>query len=156
MIEIVEGLYLGNREAARDLRRLKQAGITHIVNCAVELPNYHQGEFVYLPLGLLDPDPTLHRHFLEVFSFIDDARGQDGRVLVHCFAAISRSPSVVLAYLCHIGDPLEEAARKLGALVWCDPDVLHLEQLARHLKLEYADEHLAQVRRVLQGRSEQG
>jgi hypothetical protein len=154
MIEIVEGLYLGNREAARDLRRLRQAGITHIVNCAVELPNYHEGQFVYLPLGLSDPDPELNTYLPSVFSFIDDARRAGGRVLVHCFAAISRSPSVVLAYLCHLGDPLEEAARKLGAVVWCDPDVLHLEQLARHLGLGYAEPDLVRLSYVLQGRKE--
>jgi hypothetical protein len=154
MIEIVEGLYLGNREAARDLGRLRQAGITHIVNCTCELPNYHEGQFVYLALGLSDPDPELETHFPAVFSFIDEARRGGGRVLVHCFAAISRSPSVVLAYLCHLGDPLEEAARKLGAVVWCDPDVLHLEQLARHLGLGYAEPELLRLSYVLQGRKE--
>src|SRR5262249_17011772 len=137
-----------------DLRRLRQAGITHIVNCTCELPNYHEGRFVYLALGLSDPDPELEEHFPAVFSFIDEARRGGGRVLVHCFAAISRSPSVVLAYLCHLGDPLEEAARKLGAVVWCDPDVLHLEQLARHLGLEYAEPELLRLSCVLQGRKE--
>ena len=151
MIEILEGLYLGNREAARDLRRLKEMGITHIVNCADELPNYHDGHFVYLALKLRDPDPKLRGHLARVCAFIDQAR-QQGRVLVHCFAAISRSPTMVLAYLCHQGNSLEQAARHLGQTAWTDPDVLHLRQLADHHGEQLAEWELERLSFLLQGR----
>src|SRR5260221_134546 len=117
MRQILEGLYLGGMEAARDLPQLRAAGITHIVNCAEELPNYHESEFTYLTLKLADPDPRMHRHFRSVCAFIDEGR-RTGGVLVHCFAAVSRSPSIVLTYLCHQGDTLEAAARRLSAIVW--------------------------------------
>src|SRR6478672_2298807 len=129
MIQILEGLYLGNRESARDLRRLEEAGITHIINCTEELPNYHEGRFIYLSMKLLDPDSGFRRHIPGVCAFIDDARRQ-GNVLVHCFASISRSPSVVLTYLCHLGDPLEQAAERLAGIVWTSPDPIFLAQLA--------------------------
>src|SRR5437867_1737428 len=132
MIQILEGLYLGNRESARDLRRLEEAGVTHIVNCTVELPNYHEGRFVYLAMKLLDPDPCFGQRIAEACAFIDDARRQ-GKVLVHCFASISRSPAVVLGYLCHQGDPLERAAERLADIVWTSPDRVFLAQLAAHL-----------------------
>lgn len=133
MIRVLDRLFLGNDTAAQDLRCLRENAVTHIVNCAIELPNYHEGEFVYLTLGLRDPDPSFHRHLRRVCAFIDRARQDNGAVLVHCYAAISRSPSIVLAYLCHLGLSMEEAATRLGALVWTDPDRLHLEQLAlRH------------------------
>jgi hypothetical protein len=149
MIEILEGLYLGNRESARDLKRLREAGITHVVNCADELPNYHDGHFVYLALKLRDPDPELCKHLSQVCGFIDQAR-TGGRVLVHCFAAISRSPTVVLAYLCHLGHSLEEAARRLGRAAWTDPDLLFLRQLADHHGEERLD--LERLSLLLQGR----
>src|ERR1700722_5529294 len=141
MIQILDNLYLGNRESARDLRRLKEAGITHIVNCAGELPNYHEGEFVYLGMNLLDPDPDYCRHIGPVCAFIDDAR-KEGKVLVHCFASISRSPSVVLTYLCHLGDPLEAAAARLAKIVWTSPDRIFLQQLAEHLGVDWTEESL--------------
>src|SRR5262245_47765703 len=141
MIRILDGLYLGNREAARDLRRLKEAGITHVVNCADELPNYHDEHFVYLALRLHDPDPELCRHLPRACGFIDQAR-ERGRVLVHCFAAVSRSPTVVLAYLCHLGDSLEQAARRLGRVAWTDPDLLHLRLLAEHRGERAGDDEL--------------
>ena len=151
MIQILDNLYLGNRESARDLRRLKQEGITHIVNCASELPNYHAGEFIYLAMKLLDPDPEFHRHIVDVCTFIDDAR-KKGKVLVHCFASISRSPSVVLSYLCHLGDPLETAAARIAKIVWTSPDRLFLRQLAEHLGEDWTEERLREVEYTLQGR----
>jgi protein-tyrosine phosphatase len=149
MIEILEGLYLGNRESACDLTRLREAGITHVVNCADELPNYHDEHFVYLALRLRDPDPNLCRHLPRVCGFIDQARKQ-GRVLVHCFAAVSRSPTVVLAYLCHLGHSLEEAAGRLGQAAWTDPDLLFLRQLAEHHGEQCPD--LERLSSLLQGR----
>lgn len=153
MIEILEGLYLGNREDARDLGRLEAEGVTHIVNCAAEIPNYHEGTLTYLALKLYDPDPTFHTRIATACEFIDDAR-RDGKVLVHCFAAISRSPATVLTYLCHLGDSLESAAQKLSAKVWTDPDSLFIRQLAEHLGEKIAGEDLERLSRLLQGREQ--
>src|SRR5262245_24790217 len=122
MIEILEGLYLGDYETARNLVLLRKTGITHIVNCAEELPNFHEGSFEYLALKLRDPDPGMHMHFRSTCLFIDEARKKNGRVLVHCYAAISRSPSIVLSYLCHLGETMEVAGGRLGKIVWTDPD----------------------------------
>jgi protein-tyrosine phosphatase len=151
MIQILDNLYLGDRESAIDLRRLKEAGITHVVNCASELPNYHENEFVYLPLMLFDPDPKYHLHIAAVCAFIDDARTK-GKVLVHCFASISRSPAVMLAYLCHLGEPLRQAAVRLAKRVWTAPDGIFLQQLAKHLEEELTGEGLRELENILQGR----
>jgi hypothetical protein len=153
MIQIVEGLYLGNRESARDLKRLKAAGITHIVNCTEELPNYHEGHFTYLAMKLLDPDPEYRKHIPNVCAFIDEAR-REGKVLVHCFASISRSPTVVLTYLCHLGDPLERAAERLAAIVWTSPDRIFLSQIAEHLGRTVSERKLRLLEYTLQGRTD--
>ena len=153
MIRVVEGLYLGNREDARDLDRLEAAGVTHVVNCAIELPNYHHGTLTYLALGLHDPDPAFRDQIERVCAFIDAARKEGEGVLVHCFAGISRSPSMILAYLCHLGDPLEAAAEKLGQRAWTDPDTLFLKQIAEHCGEAVTDEKLQRVAFVLTGRA---
>ena len=152
MRRIVEGLYLGNREDARDLGRLERAGVTHVVNCAEELPNYHEGTLTYLALGLRDPDPAFRGCIERTCAFIDGARAEGKGVLVHCFAGISRSPSMVLAYLCHLGDSLEQAVKRLGAAAWTDPDVLFLKQLAEHEGTAVTDRELMQMSFVLTGR----
>jgi hypothetical protein len=154
MIQILDGLFLGHREDARDLLKLREAGITHVVNCAYELPNYHEGSLQYLALKLHDPDPRMIHCFDEAWAFIDAARKSNGGVLIHCFAAVSRSPAVVLSYLCHLGATLEEAAGRLGALVWTDPDLLFLRQLMDHIGEEYTADRLLRVSCSLAGRPE--
>jgi hypothetical protein len=151
MIQIIDGLFLGNRQSACDRIRLLEGGVTHVVNCTEELPCYFDGEFHYLHLKLRDPDSAFRDCLPRIFSFIDAGR-QNGRVLVHCFAAVSRSPATVLAYLCHLGEPFEQAATRLGKLVWTDPDYLFLGQLAAHLGLEHDDESLRSVSELLRGR----
>jgi atypical dual specificity phosphatase len=151
MIEIVENLYLGNRAHAQDHGVLVATGITHIVNCAGELPNYHEGRFVYHSMGMSDPDPDVLERIGPACAFIDEGRAS-GKVLVHCFAAVSRSPSTILAYLLHQGDTLEDAARRLAALVWTCPDRTFLEQLGRFRALEQQIHDFEKLGDILCGR----
>jgi len=151
MKQILPALYLGNRDSAFDLAGLTAVGITHIVNCTIEVPNFHEGRFEYLHLKLYDPDPCFRDHLRRSCEFIDAGR-REGGVLVHCFASISRSPSIVLGYLCHLGHQLEEAARQLGTIVWTDPDRLFLGQLVEHLGLVRSEEDLRALSCLLHGR----
>ena len=56
MTPILEGLYLGAREDARDLHLLQQQGVTHVLNCALEVPNFHPRELCYYRMDIRDPD----------------------------------------------------------------------------------------------------
>ena len=123
-----DSLFLGDVDDAADLDPLKQQGITHIVNCARELTCYFPNDFEYLALGLKDPDPAFIDCVDSACRFIDVGR-QAGNVLVHCIAAASRSPSVVLAYFCHLGYSLEAAIELLDGHVLTNPDPLFMEQL---------------------------
>ncbi|MBI1927070.1 dual specificity protein phosphatase family protein [Candidatus Poribacteria bacterium] len=123
-----DSLFLGGRNDAASLKLLKQRGITHIVNCACELPCYFPDDFEYLALRLDDPDAAFVEYIEPACQFIDLGR-QQGNVLVHCTAAVSRGPSVVLAYLCHLGYSLETARELLDQRVPTNPDLLFLEQL---------------------------
>lgn len=44
------------------------------------------------------PNSPLNKHFDETFEFIDKNL-KEGNVLVHCQAGVSRSASVVIAYI---------------------------------------------------------
>ena len=151
MIQIMENLYLGNREHALDHGRLVETGITHVVNCAHELPNYHEGLFLYHAMEMTDPDLAFHERIGAACTFIDEGRAT-GKVLVHCYAAVSRSPATILAYLCHKGDTLEGAARRLAAVVWTCPDATFLKQLARAQAIEYRVGQFERLADILVGR----
>ena len=45
------------------------------------------------------PDQDASRYFVDVTNFIEDALETGGIVLVHCSAGVSRSPTMVIAYL---------------------------------------------------------
>ena len=43
---------IGSREDARDLDRLKDVGVTHVLNCAKQLASAHPREFIHARLEL--------------------------------------------------------------------------------------------------------
>jgi protein-tyrosine phosphatase len=53
-----------------------------------------------LPLDLLDSaEQDIKQHFQKSNEFIENCLRKDGKVLVHCHAGISRSSTIILAYL---------------------------------------------------------
>jgi hypothetical protein len=151
MWQVLDAVFLGDRDDASDLKLLKSFGITHVVNCAGELPCRFPQEFCYLPLHLKDPDERFQDHIRSVCQFVDNAT-RNGRVLVHCSAGVSRSAAAVLAYLCHRGATLEAAARRLSEAVLTAPDASFIEQIASHLGRRLSRDEVERISLVLLGR----
>ncbi|XP_017678064.1 PREDICTED: dual specificity protein phosphatase 15 [Lepidothrix coronata] len=99
MSQILPGLYLGNFVDAKDLEQLSRNKITHIVSIH-ESPQPLLKDITYLRIPLPDtPEANIKRHFKECISFIHQCRLHGGNCLVHCLAGISRSTTVVVAYV---------------------------------------------------------
>ena len=49
----------------------------------------------------MEDDETfdISKHMETAFGFIDEARHNGAGILVHCVAGVSRSPTIVIAYL---------------------------------------------------------
>ncbi|XP_050998836.1 dual specificity protein phosphatase 13 [Acomys russatus] len=106
--EVWPNLFLGDAYAARDKSRLIQLGITHVVNVAAGKFQVDTGAKFYRGTPLeyygieADDNPffDLSVHFLPVARYIKDALNTPrSRVLVHCAMGVSRSATVVLAFL---------------------------------------------------------
>ena len=98
--EIIDGLFLGDHVAAENKFILSRCGITHILTVGSGLyPKFPQ-KFTYKWVTELDsPTANLKQHFAACHRFINNAFASGGRVLVHCYAGISRSATMVIMYL---------------------------------------------------------
>ena len=99
--ELAPGLFVGSDIVARDLSKLRQHGITHIINCAANVcRNYFPSDFTYLHYFLKDTrTESIECIFYNTLAFIQGALSAGGKVLVHCMQGVSRSVTVCLAYV---------------------------------------------------------
>ena len=99
--QILPYLYLGCRKVAACLPSLKANGITNVLNVTSSIPNnFVTAGLTYKQIAVEDShDVNMLQHLPEAFSFIEKARVSGERVLVHCHAGMSRSVTVILAYL---------------------------------------------------------
>ncbi|XP_056609909.1 dual specificity protein phosphatase 19b [Triplophysa dalaica] len=93
-------LLLSSQDAAHDIDTLKKCKVTHVLNVAYGVENAFPGVFIYKTVTMLDlPETDITSYFPQCFEFINHASQQDGMVLVHCNAGVSRSASVVIGFL---------------------------------------------------------
>jgi protein phosphatase slingshot len=99
-IEIIPHLYLGSIGSASNLKQLQNCKITHILCCASGIKNFFPNNFKYLNLDILDSEKVnIKQYFEQTNQFIDEAIKNNGSVLVHCHAGISRSSTILMAYI---------------------------------------------------------
>ncbi|XP_028716483.1 protein phosphatase Slingshot homolog 3 isoform X1 [Peromyscus leucopus] len=92
-------LYLGSEWNAANLEELQRNRVSHILNMAREIDNFFPERFTYHNVRVWDEESAqLLPHWKETHRFIEDARAQGTRVLVHCKMGVSRSAATVLAY----------------------------------------------------------
>ncbi|CAF0842797.1 unnamed protein product [Brachionus calyciflorus] len=97
-------LYLGGHNSIIDIDTLNKQGITHVLNMAQELnlnsQDYNNKNIKILQIGASDTrDYNIRSDFDAAFMFIDDCLRSRGRIIVNCARGISRSATIVIAYL---------------------------------------------------------
>lgn len=102
-LDLIEpSLYLGNLTAATDTNVLTQHGITHILTidtCPLPRRILELKHLTTKYIQLSDlPKEDLLSHFDDTEAFINEAISK-GNVLVHCYFGVSRSATVVIAYI---------------------------------------------------------
>ncbi|XP_053720800.1 dual specificity phosphatase 29-like [Synchiropus splendidus] len=137
--EVQPRIYIGDMYAAKDKRTLQALHITHVLNAADGKFNVNTGSSFYR-------DTRITYHGVEAFdmatfnlspffypaaNFIKNAMSSPtARVLVHCAMGLSRSSTLVLAYLMiHQNMTLVDAIKAVSANRNISPNHGFLEQL---------------------------
>lgn len=97
--KVHKNLYIGAYWPQINFKKLKQEGITAIVNL-MEESHYDPRPlgFAYLHRGFPDECYVSHSFLKDILDFID-THIKKGKVLVHCAMGISRSGSIIIACL---------------------------------------------------------
>ncbi len=132
-IEIIDRIYLGSYEAAKDLDFIKNNKITVIVNCTKDLQNKYSPDFIlnnsvknatpevqkwildnmyyidYYRIPVDDNDTqeeneTFYLHTKEILSKISELYNDGHTILIHCFAGVQRSASFTSVLLSKLLD----------------------------------------------------
>lgn len=102
MSRILPGLYIGTLKDSQDRAQLKSHHITHIVSVYEEArENPHYKDIKYFCIRAADsPQEDLQKYFPDAIEFIHRARTlENGNVLIHCLAGVSRSVTIAIAYI---------------------------------------------------------
>ena len=106
---VIPRIYLGPEYPAYNLEYLHKMEITHIVNCCGQEPPFPT-EFQYFNIYVNDStEEDISKYFIPSSQFIREAlfnensnnnsHGSVGKVLIHCQMGISRSATILVAYL---------------------------------------------------------
>ncbi|KAF7340071.1 Phosphatases II [Mycena venus] len=122
---VFPSIYLGPCSAASSISFLTTNSITHVLSVGVKLKNPVDG-VVYHYIALEDKTSVwIFEACKEARKFINEAlssRNGTGKILVHCKAGISRSPTIVTEYLMRRHRMSLKAA--LGQIVRVRPQVV--------------------------------
>ena len=96
--KIEENLWLVNTFAAGNIKDLKEKGIKKILSVMSVPPNYDNKEYGFNHKKI-EIDDMNHQNIIQYFGECLNFIKGDEKVLVHCLGGVSRSPTIVIAYI---------------------------------------------------------
>lgn len=96
-------LFLGAAHHARNVEVLDQLCITYVLNVAaheIRTEDLYGDRYKCMRVNMEDEETfDISKHMDDAMGFVDEARENGAGILVHCAAGVSRSATVVIAYL---------------------------------------------------------
>ena len=96
MDKITDKVYLGDCGGADDEENIKRNNIKRVLSCMGDLsPKYKDKSIIQKIIEVDDfPETNIIQYFKDSIKFIEES----DKVFVHCFAGVSRSATLVIAY----------------------------------------------------------
>ena len=104
-------VFVGNRTAASSAKILAENGVTRVVNCTDNMPNFLEGKgkvkyfrfVIYRYFSELDLKSTrgVFEFFEPVFNYVDKQVEAGHSVMIHCLAGAHRAGTTGTAYVMH-------------------------------------------------------
>jgi protein-tyrosine phosphatase len=130
-----ELVFISDMATANDSELLDSLAVTHIITLNHQIP--YPTRYEYYPINIDDaPNEDIFQYFDDTYEFIEQSQqslagGTGYSCLVHCAAGVSRSASIVLAYIMRkLRIPLDTAIEELRRDRPCiEPNLGFLVQL---------------------------
>ncbi|CBZ28378.1 putative phopshatase [Leishmania mexicana MHOM/GT/2001/U1103] len=101
--KVLDYLFLGSLRTAQTVTVYHDLDICYVLTVGRELEVVIEPWMQQLVLPVNDfPEQSMVPVFDDAFRFIDEARSHKKGVLIHCFAGLSRSVTIAVAYLMHL------------------------------------------------------
>lgn len=128
---ILPNLWLGSYDDAVNIEKLKTNGVKYVLNiseeCPVPVKDYVSNKITFHQIKIKDhSDADIKSHFEKTCEIIKNCLENNHGILVHCRMGISRSASIVIAFLMNFGFSIEKPEKK------CYKDCFDFVKKKRH------------------------
>jgi atypical dual specificity phosphatase len=133
--EVYNNIYVGNISTAYNKEKLEELGIKNVVTAISGMHEIYPKNFKYKLVDILDINKqNLMPVFDDTSDFIEKCIEKGEKVYVHCMCGVSRSVSIVCAYLARKHDikPLNALEMIRGVRKIAKPNPSFLQQLENY------------------------
>ena len=130
--QITANLFLGGQYDLQGLKKLREMGITGIINMRVHsiYPDTQYEGFHYLHLPTVDNTAPKLEDLVKGAEFARDEIKNGGKVYIHCRQGLGRGPTMAIAYLMKMGATYEDAfATVKAARSFISPRPVQIQRL---------------------------
>lgn len=139
--KVIDGLYIGDIVTSNNFKLLKEKNIDIIISLVNESNEYNKIKYHKFPIED-NRSENISLLFEQTNKLIHNALDEKKNILVHCHNGVSRSVTIILAYLLTTNLSLREAfylVKNNRTSTFTRPNVGFAKQLIKYEKLLYGE-----------------